>query len=138
MSVDETWRATERLPETWSLISLPPSLNAMMMIGTRILFAMGRDGLVWSRTATVNAGGTPSVATLVTTADHDDRVVPAHSFKYAATLQKAASTDNPVLIRIDTKSGHGASSLTKALETTADIYAFIMHNMGITPRAGTN
>src|SRR6266851_4092872 len=51
-----------------SLISLPPLLNAMMMIGTRILFAMGRDGLLWSRTATVNAGGTPGVATLVTTA----------------------------------------------------------------------
>ena len=51
-----------------SLISLPPLLNAIMMIGTRILFAMGRDGLFWSRTATVNAGGTPGVATLVTTA----------------------------------------------------------------------
>ena len=72
-------------------------------------------------------------ATLITTADHDDRVVPAHSFKYAATLQERASRDNPVLIRIETKSGHGASSLTKQLETTADIYAFIMYNMGITP-----
>jgi APA family basic amino acid/polyamine antiporter len=51
-----------------SLISLPPLLNAIMMIGTRILFAMGRDGLIWSRTATINAGGTPGVATLVTTA----------------------------------------------------------------------
>jgi basic amino acid/polyamine antiporter, APA family len=51
-----------------SLISLPPLLNAIMMIGTRILFAMGRDGLLWSRTATINAGGTPGVATLVTTA----------------------------------------------------------------------
>jgi len=50
-----------------SLISLPPLLNAIMMIGTRILFAMGRDGLFWSRTADVNAGGTPAVATLVTT-----------------------------------------------------------------------
>ncbi len=76
-------------------------------------------------------------ATLITTADHDDRVVPAHSFKYAATLQDRASKDNPVLIRIDTKSGHGASSLTKALETTADIYAFIMYNMGLKPAAGT-
>jgi APA family basic amino acid/polyamine antiporter len=51
-----------------SLISLPPLINAIMMIGTRILFAMGRDGLIWSRTATVNARGTPGVATLVTTA----------------------------------------------------------------------
>jgi prolyl oligopeptidase len=77
-------------------------------------------------------------ATLITTADHDDRVVPAHSFKYAATLQKAASHDNPALIRIETKSGHGASNVTKQIETTADIYAFIMHNMGISPRMGTN
>jgi prolyl oligopeptidase len=77
-------------------------------------------------------------ATLITTADHDDRVVPAHSFKYAATLQEKASKDTPILIRIDTKSGHGASNLTKALETTADIYAFIMHNMGVKPRLGTN
>jgi prolyl oligopeptidase len=77
-------------------------------------------------------------ATLITTADHDDRVVPAHSFKYAATLQALASRDNPVLIRIETKSGHGASSLTKQLETTADIDAFIFYNMGITPGgAGT-
>jgi prolyl oligopeptidase len=78
-------------------------------------------------------------ATLITTADHDDRVVPAHSFKYAATLQEKASRENPVLIRIETKSGHGASSLTKALETTGDIYAFTMYNMGVTPRrVGTN
>jgi len=73
-------------------------------------------------------------ATLVTTADHDDRVVPAHSFKYTATLQKLASADNPVLIRIDTKSGHGASNVTKQIEATADIYAFIMHNLGVTPK----
>jgi prolyl oligopeptidase len=73
-------------------------------------------------------------ATLITTADHDDRVVPAHSFKYAAALQALASRDNPALIRIETKSGHGASSLTKQLETAADIYAFIMYNMGVTPR----
>jgi prolyl oligopeptidase len=73
-------------------------------------------------------------ATLVTTADHDDRVVPAHSFKYAATLQKGASPDNPVLIRIDTKSGHGASNVTKQIEATADIYAFIMFNLGVTPK----
>jgi prolyl oligopeptidase len=74
-------------------------------------------------------------ATFITTADHDDRVVPAHSFKYAATLQALASHDNPILIRIETKSGHGASSLRKQLETTADIYTFILHNMGLTPEA---
>ena len=72
--------------------------------------------------------------TLITTADHDDRVVPAHSFKYAATLQALASKENPVLIRIETKSGHGASSLTKSLEATGDIYAFLMHNLGVEPK----
>jgi prolyl oligopeptidase len=73
-------------------------------------------------------------ATLITTADHDDRVVPAHSFKYAATLQEKASRENPVLIRIDTKSGHGASSTTKAIEQTADIYAFLFYNLGVRPK----
>ena len=71
-------------------------------------------------------------ATLITTADHDDRVVPAHSFKYAAAMQELASPETPILIRIETSSGHGASSLTKALETTADIYAFMLYNMGVT------
>jgi prolyl oligopeptidase len=73
-------------------------------------------------------------ATLITTADHDDRVVPAHSFKYAATLQTLASHDNPVLIRIETKSGHGASSTTKAIEITGDVYSFIFYNLGVTPQ----
>jgi prolyl oligopeptidase len=76
-------------------------------------------------------------ATLITTSDHDDRVVPAHSFKYAATLQEKASHDTPILIRIDTHSAHGASSLTKALETSADIYSFIMFNMGLSPKTDT-
>ena len=73
-------------------------------------------------------------ATLITTADHDDRVVPAHSFKYAATLQEKYHGDNPVLIRIQTRSGHGASSTRIALEQTADIYSFIFFNLGITPK----
>jgi prolyl oligopeptidase PreP (S9A serine peptidase family) len=73
-------------------------------------------------------------ATLITTADHDDRVVPAHSFKYAAALQAGQGGDAPILIRIDTKSGHGASSTTKALEQTADLYSFIFWNLGVTPR----
>ena len=73
-------------------------------------------------------------ATLITTADHDDRVVPAHSFKYAATLQEHYKGDNPALIRIDVNSGHGASNLKKALETTADIYSFIFYNMKLTPK----
>jgi prolyl oligopeptidase len=78
--------------------------------------------------------GTKYPATLITTADHDDRVVPAHSFKYAATLQAAQGGDSPVLIRIDTKSGHGASNTTKQLEQTADIYSFVMTNLGVTPK----
>ncbi|WP_227687013.1 prolyl oligopeptidase family serine peptidase [Spirosoma arboris] len=70
-------------------------------------------------------------ATLITTADHDDRVVPAHSFKYAATLQEVYKGSNPVLIRIDTNSGHGASNTKKNIETAADIYSFILWNMGV-------
>jgi prolyl oligopeptidase len=77
--------------------------------------------------------GTQYPATLVTTADHDDRVVPAHSFKFAATLQESQAGTNPVLIRIDTKSGHGSSNLTKALDAAADQYAFTWYNMGIIP-----
>ena len=73
-------------------------------------------------------------ATLVTTADHDDRVVPAHSFKYIASLQEKYKGKNPVLIRVDVNSGHGASNLKKGLETTADIYSFIFYNMGVTPK----
>ena len=70
-------------------------------------------------------------ATLVTTADHDDRVVPAHSFKFIATLQEKQSCASPVLIRIDTRSGHGASSTTKAIEQLTDAWAFMFHNMGL-------
>jgi prolyl oligopeptidase len=77
-------------------------------------------------------------STLITTADHDDRVVPAHSFKYAATMQAKGSKDTPILIRIETSSGHGASNVTKQIESTADIYAFIMYEMGLTPRVGTD
>ncbi|MGD2295405.1 MAG: prolyl oligopeptidase family serine peptidase [Candidatus Aminicenantes bacterium] len=70
-------------------------------------------------------------ATLVTTADHDDRVVPAHSFKFIATLQEKHVGTNPVLIRIETRSGHGSSSTTKMIEELADEYAFMFYNMGI-------
>ena len=84
--------------------------------------------------------GTPYPATLVTTADHDDRVVPAHSFKFAATLQECQTATQqqsaeplpPVLIRIDTKAGHGGGKpLAKVLEEQADIYSFILYNMGL-------
>ncbi len=77
--------------------------------------------------------GTSYPATLITTADHDDRVVPAHSFKFAARLQEAHRGPNPVLIRIETKSGHGSSSLTKQIAEMADEYAFIFKNLGVTP-----
>jgi len=77
--------------------------------------------------------GTAYPATLVTTADHDDRVVPAHSFKFAAGLQENHTGTNPVLIRIDTKSGHGSSNLSKALDAAADQYAFTWYSMGIIP-----
>ena len=71
-------------------------------------------------------------ATLVTTADHDDRVVPAHSFKFAATLQECNAGPRPALIRIDTKAGHGGGKpLAKVLEEQADIYSFILYNMGL-------
>jgi prolyl oligopeptidase len=73
-------------------------------------------------------------ATFITTADHDDRVVPAHSFKYAATLQEKNTSINPILISIDTNSGHGASNTAKAIEETANIYSFILYNMGVTPK----
>jgi prolyl oligopeptidase len=72
-------------------------------------------------------------ATMITTADHDDRVVPAHSFKYAATLQEKHKGENPVLIRIDTNSGHGASNTRKSIESIADIYAFTLYNMNVKP-----
>jgi prolyl oligopeptidase len=72
-------------------------------------------------------------ATIITTADHDDRVVPAHSFKYAATLQEYYKGPNPAIIRIDTKSGHGASNLTKSIELSADLMSFAFYNMGVTP-----
>ena len=71
-------------------------------------------------------------ATLVTTADHDDRVVPAHSFKFAATLQQDQAGSAPVLIRIDSKAGHGGGKpLSKQMEENADIYGFIMYQMGM-------
>ena len=75
--------------------------------------------------------GTQYPATLVTTGDHDDRVVPAHSFKFAAELQEKQAGDNPVLIRIETDAGHGAGTpVSKTIEQTADIFGFTLYNMG--------
>jgi len=76
--------------------------------------------------------GTAYPATLVTTADHDDRVVPAHSFKYAAALQAAQAGSHPVLIRIETRAGHGAGKPTsKMIEETADKWTFLVHELGV-------
>ncbi len=76
--------------------------------------------------------GTCYPPTLITTADHDDRVVPAHSFKFAAALQAAQACGNPVLIRIETKAGHGAGKPTsKLIEETADAWAFLVKVLGM-------
>jgi len=76
--------------------------------------------------------GTHYPATLITTADHDDRVVPAHSFKFAAALQAAHAGESPVLIRIETKAGHGAGKpTTKVIEEVADKWAFLIRVLGI-------
>ena len=73
-------------------------------------------------------------ATFVTTGDHDDRVVPAHSFKYIATLQKKSNTQNPLLIRIQTNAGHGAGKPTNIqIQELTDMYSFVFYNMGVTP-----
>ncbi len=76
--------------------------------------------------------GTCYPATLITTADHDDRVVPAHSFKFAAELQSKQSCNNPTLIRIETKAGHGAGKSTnQRIKEASDIWAFMFYNMGV-------
>lgn len=78
--------------------------------------------------------GTKYPATMVTTADHDDRVVPAHSFKFAATLQEHHVGETPVLIRIETNAGHGAGTpVSKTIEQVADQYSFAWYNMGVVP-----
>lgn len=75
--------------------------------------------------------GTAYPATLITTGDHDDRVVPAHSFKFAAELQEKQQGENPVLIRIETNAGHGAGTpVSKRIEQAADIFGFTLYNMG--------
>ncbi|MFH1005774.1 MAG: prolyl oligopeptidase family serine peptidase [Bacteroidota bacterium] len=73
-------------------------------------------------------------ATMIMTADHDDRVVPAHSFKFAATLQEKQKGNNPVLIRIDSKAGHGAGKPTsKIIDECADVWSFVMFNLKVNP-----
>jgi prolyl oligopeptidase len=78
--------------------------------------------------------GTKYPATIITTADHDDRVFPAHSFKYAAALQNANSGNNPILIRIETKVGHGAgTSVSKSIDLYTDLWSFVFYNLHVTP-----
>jgi prolyl oligopeptidase len=74
--------------------------------------------------------GTAYPPTLITTGDHDDRVYPAHSFKYTATLQAAQAGPNPILIRVETRAGHGGGMpLSKRLEATVDQYAFFVREL---------
>ena len=73
-------------------------------------------------------------STLVTTSDHDDRVVPAHSYKFIAGLQKVQKGHNPTLIRIQTKAGHGSVTLDQRIELETDILAFIWKNMKVIPK----
>ena len=73
-------------------------------------------------------------ATLITTADRDDRVVPAHSLKYAARIQELNRGDNPVVIRVETKSGHGSSSTSKQIDELSDVYSFLFFNLGVLPK----
>jgi Serine proteases of the peptidase family S9A len=78
--------------------------------------------------------GTKYPATMVMTGDHDDRVVPAHSFKFAATLQANNASTKPTLIRIDSKAGHGAGKpVGKVIDAQADMWSFTMYNLGMTP-----
>jgi len=78
--------------------------------------------------------GTCYPATLATTADHDDRVVPAHSFKFISALQAAQGCDNPVLIRIETRAGHGGGKPTqKIIEEISDEYAFLVRVLDMSP-----
>lgn len=96
---------------------------------------MAKYLLDYSPIHNIKNDGTPYPAILVTTADHDDRVVPAHSFKYAATLQASDTGDAPKLIRIDSKAGHGAGKpIAKVLEEYTDMYSFMFENLGIEPK----
>jgi prolyl oligopeptidase len=76
--------------------------------------------------------GTKYPPTLISTSDHDDRVVPGHSFKFAATMQADQAGPAPVLIRVETKAGHGAGKpISKRIDETADSFAFVANNLNI-------
>lgn len=96
---------------------------------------MAKYLLDYSPLHNIRNDGTPYPAILITTADHDDRVVPAHSFKYAAALQAADTGDAPKLIRIDSKAGHGAGKpVTKVIDEYTDLYSFMFENIGREPK----
>lgn len=96
---------------------------------------MARYLLDYSPLHNIRNDGTTYPAILVTTADHDDRVVPAHSFKYAAALQAADTGDAPKLIRIDSKAGHGAGKpIAKIIDEYTDLYSFMFYNLGLEPK----
>jgi len=74
-------------------------------------------------------------AVLVTTSDHDDRVVPAHSFKFIAAMQERTTSNNPHFIRIETKAGHGAGKpISKTIDESTDVWSFIMDQLGMEPK----
>jgi len=89
-----------------------------------------RNLLAYSPLHNIEEKPYPSV--MIRTADHDDRVVPAHSFKFGATLQEKNRSEHPILLRIDRKAGHGVGkSLTKLIDEQADTYAFMFYEMGL-------
>ncbi len=93
--------------------------------------------LRYSPLHTIRNDGTPYPAVMVTTSDHDDRVVPAHSFKYAATLQASNTGEAPKIIRIDSKAGHGhGKPIAKVIDEYTDVQSFIMYNLGVKYKYG--
>lgn len=96
---------------------------------------MAKYLLDYSPIHNIRNDGTPYPAILITTADHDDRVVPAHSFKYAARLQASDTGSAPKLIRVESNAGHGGGKpLSKSLDEYSEIYSFIFYNLGVTPK----
>jgi prolyl oligopeptidase len=75
--------------------------------------------------------GTCYPPTIITTADHDDRVVPSHSYKFAAAMQHAQGCDNPILIRVETETSHGYMPTDKRIAQTADIWSFLAYELGV-------
>ena len=116
-----------------TVIACPVPTDSELMIAEHIHYTYLRNGYA-KQIGTLCHTGTYQ-QTMVITADHDDRVVPAHSFKFAATLQECNDGTNPTIIRIESKAGHGAGKpMTKVLEVQADTYAFIMYNLGMKPK----